>query len=300
MWYWVLLLTAAAAMGQAKTEVYTFDANGRRELASQQVNGEQRIRNMNGRVAPLEKVEEKVLREDSTGREVERVVRPFDASGNPQPPQKIRIVERKEPDGSKSIETQVFNGNINGSFTLAERRQAVERSSGTQTVTETQIARPTINGSLETTERHQTTVNKSGEKTSEDTLIYRRDNNGSFYTAVREVKETEKRDGVTLENASTYITGDRRELVLTAQTVTETARRADGSETKQVNIYGINAPGRPAEGRPVLREQQIIEKAKTAAGTVETLSIRRPPVDNPNRLGPAQKISESVCTGPCK
>jgi len=31
MWYWVLLLTAAAAMGQAKTEVYTFDANGRRE-----------------------------------------------------------------------------------------------------------------------------------------------------------------------------------------------------------------------------------------------------------------------------
>ena len=300
MWYWVLILTAMAAFGQSATEVYTYDANGRRVLASQQVNGEQRVRNLNGRVAPLEKVEEKVLREDSTGREVERVIRPFDANGNPQPPQKIRIVERKESDGSKSIETQVFNGNINGSFSLAERRQAVERTSGAQTVTELQIARPTINGSLETTERQQTTVSKAGEKTSQDTFVYRRDANGSFYTAVREVKETEKRDGVTVENASTYITGDRRDLVLTAQTVTETARRPDGSETKQVNIYGINAPGRPVDNRPVLREQQIIEKAKTASGTVETLSIRRPPVDNPNALGPAQKISESVCTGPCK
>jgi hypothetical protein len=50
----------------------------------------------------------------------------------------------------------------------------------------------------------------------------------------------------------------------------------------------------------VLREQQIIEKNKTANGLVERLSIRRPAVDNPKALGPVQRISEKVCTGPCQ
>jgi hypothetical protein len=50
----------------------------------------------------------------------------------------------------------------------------------------------------------------------------------------------------------------------------------------------------------VLREQQLIEKSQTATGTAETLSIRRPAVDNPNALGPAQKINERVCTGTCQ
>ena len=33
---------------------------------------------------------------------------------------------------------------------------------------------------------------------------------------------------------------------------------------------------------------------------VETFSIRRPAVDDPNVLGPLQKISEKLCTGPCQ
>jgi hypothetical protein len=308
MWHFGLLLAGLAMMAQeaspSRTNLYTYDANGARVLAGQQVAGpgsaEQRIVNMNGRTAPLEKVEEKILSDDANGRVIERIVRPYDANGNPQPPQRIRVTEQKQPDGAKRIETQVFDGNINGGFTLRERTSALERTSGAQTTIDTQIARPTINGSLETVEKKSSSIVTSGEKTNEDTLTYRRDSNGTFYTAAREVKETGKIDGRTVENSATYISGERRQLELAGQTVTETTRRPDGSETRQVNVFGTSAPGRPATGQAVLREQQIIEINKTATGAVETLSIRRPAVDNPNALGPAQKIAEKVCTGPCK
>lgn len=308
MRYHALLLTIASVAAQqpqqSQTNVYTYDANGARVLAGQQVSGggrtEQRVQNLNGRSSALEQVEEKVLREDSTGRVVEKIIRPFDANGVPQPPQKIRITETKQGDGVKSIETQVFNGNINGGFALSERRQALERTSDGRVTVETQIARPTLNGSLDTVEKLSKTIVTAGDKTNEDTLTYRRDSNGSFYTAAREVKESDKKDGRTVENTATYISGDRRQLELAGQTVAETIKRPDGSETKQVNVFGTAAPGRPASGQPVLREQQIIDKNKTPGGVVETFSVRRPAVDNPNALGPAQKVSEKVCSGPCQ
>ncbi|MFN0104020.1 MAG: hypothetical protein ACKV2U_18290 [Bryobacteraceae bacterium] len=300
----ILIPAAAQPTAQSQTDVYTFDANGDRVLASQQVAGgngaEQRVRNMNGRVAPLERVEEKLISDDANGRVVEKVVRPYDANGTPQPPRRILITERKQPDGAKSIETQVFQGNINGGFTLAERSQALERTSDGRVTIDTQISRPTLNGGLETLEKRASTILKSGEKTNEDTLTYRRDSNGTFYPAAREVKETDQKDGRIVENTATYISGERRQLELAGQTVAETTKRPDGSETRQVNVFGTSAPGRPDIAQPVLREQQTIEKNKTAGGVVETLSIRRPAVDNPNALGPAQKISEKVCTGPCQ
>jgi len=308
MRYFVLFLSFIPAAAQqpprSQTDVYTYDANGARVLASQQVasagSAEQRVRNMNGRVAPMEQVEERVISDDANGRVVEKLVRPFDANGAPQPPQRIRIIERKQPDGAKSIDTQVFNGNINGGFSLAERSQALERTTDGRVTIETQVARPTLNGSLDTVEKRSSIILTAGENIKADTLTYRRDNNGTFYPAAREVKETDKKNGVTVENTANYISGDRRQLELSGQTIAETTKRADGSETRQVNVFGTGATGRPATGQAVLREQQIIEKSKTATGAVETFSVRRPAVDNPNALGPAQKIAEKVCTGPCQ
>ena len=300
----VLIPASAQQPPRSQTDVYTYDANGARVLASQQVAGpggtEQRVRNMNGRVAPMEQVEEKVISDDANGRVVEKLVRPFDANGAPQPPQRIRITERKQPDGAKSIDTQVFHGNINGGFSLTERSQALERTTDGRVTIETQVARPTLNGGLDTVEKRSSTIVTAGEKVNADTLTYRRDNNGTFYAAAREVKETDNKNGVTVENTANYISGERRQLELVGQTVAETTKRADGSETRQVNVFGTGAPGRPATGQAVLREQQIIEKTKTATGVVETFSVRRPAVDNPNALGPAQKIAEKVCTGPCQ
>lgn len=306
--YLVFLLLSVSLFGQqaprSQTNVYTYDANGQRTLAGQQTSGggasEQSVRNLNGRVAPLEKVEEKVLSDNGRERVMETTIRPYDANGNPQPPQRIRVTERKEADGAKSVETQVFHGNINGGYSLTERTQSMERESNGRTTVETQVARPTLNGGLDTVERRSSTIVKAGEKTSEDTLTYRKDANGSFYTAARAVKESEKKEGRTVENTATYASGERRQLELTGQTVAEITTRPDGSETRQVNVFGTSAPGRPATGQPTLREQQIVEKTKTQSGVVETLSIRRPAVDNPNALGPVTKISEKVCTGPCQ
>ena len=300
----VLIHATAEQPPRSQTDLYTYDANGARVLASQQVTGagstEQRARTMNGRVAPMEQVEEKVISDDANGRVVEKLVRPFDANCVPQPPQRIRITERKQPDGAKSIDTQVFYGNINGGFSLAERSQALERTTDGRVTIETQVARPTLNGSLDTVEKRSSTIVTAGENIKADTLTYRRDNNGTFYPAAREVMETGKKNGVTVENTANYISGAQRQLELAGQTIAETTKRADGSETRQVNVFGTGAPGRPATGQAVLREQQIIEKNKTATGVVETFSVRRPAVDNPNALGPAQKIAEKVCTGPCQ
>jgi len=307
MRYLAFVFIAGLSAQQAppsQTSVYTYDASGNRVLAGQQVSGaagsEQLVRNMNGRVAPLEKTEEKVISDNGTERVVEKMVRPFDANGTPQPAQRIRVTERKQADGSKDTQTEVFHGNINGGFSLTERTQATERKSGDRVVIDTQVARPTLNGGLETVEKRTSTVVTAGDKVSEDTLTYRKDTSGNYYTAVRNVKETEKKDGKTVENSALYLSGERRELQLAGQTVAETTKRADGSETRQVNVFGTSAPGRPATGQAVLREQQIFEKNRTANGAVETMSVRRPAVDNPNSLGPVQKISERVCTGPCQ
>ena len=78
----VLIPASAQQSPRSQTDVYTYDANGGRVLASQQVAGtgsaEQRARNMNGRVAPLEQVEEKVISDDANGRVVEKLVRGTD------------------------------------------------------------------------------------------------------------------------------------------------------------------------------------------------------------------------------
>lgn len=297
-------MAVAQEGGPSRTSVYTYDGNGRRVLDSQTVrNGgsEARIRSINGSTAPLEKVDEKVISQDSNSKVIEKTIRPFDPTGNPGPPVKLRIIERTNADGTKSVETQTFEGNLNGGFTLREKETAVTRVEGNREITETQVARPTLNGSVDIVEKQSSTLTKEGEsKSSEDTVVYRRDGNGSFQTAVRETKQTETAGGKTVESSATYIRGGGSQMELAGQKLIETVKKADGSQTQQVSIYGTNNPGRPASGQPVLREQQIIERQPTASGVVETLSIRRPVLDDPNRMGPVKKISERVCTGPCK
>jgi hypothetical protein len=286
------------------TRTYTFDANGTRQLASEgtTANGSsaQAVQNLNGGLSPIEKVEERVLREDAAGRVIERIIRPYDANGQAGSPQKVQIEERKRPDGSKSIETQVYYGNISGGFSLAEKTTSVARTAGNVETIETQVARPTVNGSVELVERKQARI-EVGDKTKQELLtVERRDANGNFLPALREVKQTQQQNGKTIETVTEYIAGSSGQLQLNGQSVAETQRRTDGTEIRQVTIFGMSSPGRPNSDRPQLREQQIIEKRTANGQTIESLSIRRPAVDNPANLGPAQRISEKVCTGACK
>ena len=50
-----------------------------------------------------------------------------------------------------------------------------------------------------------------------------------------------------------------------------------------------------------LKEHQIIERRPTSGGgVVESLSVQRPALADPKRLGPAIQISETVCRGKCE
>jgi hypothetical protein len=308
MRYWVFALFSVFALwGQPRsstTRTYTFDANGGRQLSSEGTAGNgssvQSIRNLNGGLSPIEKVEERILRDDASGRVVERIIRPYDASGQPGPPQRLQIEERKHADGTKSIETQVYYGNLNGGFSLAEKTTAVVRTAGNVETIETQVARPTLNGTVELIERKQARIETGDKSRQELVTVERRDSNGNFLPALREVKQVKELNGKTVENSTQYIAGSSGQLQLNGQSVAETQKRPDGTEIKQITIFGMSSPGRANSDQPQLREQQIIEKKTTNGQTVESLSIRRPAVDNPANLGPAQKISETVCTGTCK
>jgi hypothetical protein len=92
-------------------------------------------------------------------------------------------------------------------------------------------------------------------------------------------------------------------MQLHGQTVAKTVKRADGSADVVVDIFGQNVPGTTDSSSRALKlqEQQMIEKTPGPNGTVtETLSVRRPTVSDPNKLGPERQISQTVCKGDCK
>jgi hypothetical protein len=76
-------------------------------------------------------------------------------------------------------------------------------------------------------------------------------------------------------------------------------KNADGTEVREVDLFR-NVPGRVGTGAaPALTERQVVEQRKQNGSVVETVSVQRPSVSDPNRLGAPQQISEKVCTGKC-
>src|SRR5260370_32183389 len=74
----------------------------------------ERLQSINGRMVPWERVEERVLRDDASGRVVERWVRHYDQTGNPTPPEKSLIEETKRSDGGSTVRTTTWRGDVNG------------------------------------------------------------------------------------------------------------------------------------------------------------------------------------------
>ena len=75
----------------------------------------------NPRGVPIQGAEERVLRDDSQGKVVERVIRKYDATGNPGLPIKVRIEEKKNADGSTTVQSSAYESDINGNLQLFER-----------------------------------------------------------------------------------------------------------------------------------------------------------------------------------
>lgn len=303
-------LALSAQEGSVSTRT-AVDINGRRVTEGPQVSQAksqnasettETMQSINGRKVPLERVEERVLRDDASGRVVERLIQRYDATGNPTTPVKETIEEQKRPDGSSTIQTTTYRGDINGRMQLLEKSTTeLHKSDSTQT-SETVVQRPTLNGSLETVEKRSGVSVKDSAGIHEETTTYRRDGNGGFAVAVRQTKQHTEQGAQASDNTAEYEIGANGRLQLHSQTVARTATRPDGSKEIELNIYGNNVPGTvdASGGKMKLHEQQLIEKKPGPGDTlVETVSVRRPTVSDPNLLGPPRQLSETICKGKC-
>jgi hypothetical protein len=304
----VFILPLSAQDSSVRTTT-SVDINGNRTADGPQldqtksknsVETTERMQSINGRLVPMERVEERVLRDDASGRVVERLIHRFDATGNPTTPVKETVEEQKRPDGSSTIQTTRYQGDVNGDMQLVQKSITETHKSGSTEISSTVLQRP-LNGSLETVEKKETVRVIDGKNYRQDDTTYRRDGNGGFNVAVRQTKEHSEQGGQATDNTAEYEIGPEGTLQLHGQTVAKTVTEPDGSKESVVNLYGLNAPGTiDPNGKLKLFEQQIIDQTPRPGNkVVETLSVRRPTVSDPNTLGPTQQISETVCKGKC-
>jgi hypothetical protein len=255
--------------------------------------------NANGSLVPRETIQEKIIRQDANGRVVERLVRRHDQDGNPGPLEK-QVIEEKKSGNTVVINTLVYRGDINGNMSPAERSTSQIVTQGQVTTTQTTIERTGLDGSLTPAEKINSTVVKQS-KTQEVQTVTKlyRDASGNYYEGTRDTTERQTQpNGKVIENRAEYVEG-----VLSTQAVSQTVPSPDGSATTTVDVYSIHGSGTTVNsgGKMALKEQQqIIRQAGPNGQITETVVSRKPTVAEPNRLGPAQVLSKSVCQGNCK
>ena len=263
----------------------------------------ERFQSINGRQIPLEQVADRVVRQDANGKVTERIVRKFGKDGQVASTERVLIEENKLGGGSSSVRETTYRSDVNGRMSEAERRTTLTRVDGATTTANTVIDRPSINGSFETVEKRSSVTEGLAENQRTTESVYRRDGSGGFQEALRYVKTAIKTGDGTKETAANYEPGMNGQLQLASQSESLTTKQPDGTEIIQTSLYAQTVAGRVQEGSAPMRvqEQQIVERRANPDGSVvESLSVRRPSVSDPNRLGSLQKLSETVCKGKCQ
>lgn len=309
-WSVLSFVATACLLGQESSTVKLIpDTNGNFVPATQRsetvtpnggVQVTEKMQSINGGLVPRERVEERVIKDDASGRIVERVVRTYDQTGHPGPPEKTVIEEQKNSSGSTTRST-TYRGDISGNMVLFERSSSETHVTGTDRSTETTVERQTLNG-LAPVEKKSTTQTGSKDEYEENTVTYRAGQSG-FYPAVKTSTTHSLHDGVATENTAEYEVGASGNLELHSQKVAHIAKRLDGSETTEVDLFSKGVPGTvdSPDAQLKLKEREIVEKKPGPGGTVrETVAVRRPSVSDPNTLGPEKVISETVCRGKCQ
>jgi hypothetical protein len=257
---------------------------------------------INGRNVPLEQVEERVLRNDASGKTIERIVRKYDPQGNPLPPVRQTIEEQKRPDGGSLIQSTTYTTDLNGNSQVTEKSVTDTQKNAAGETSETTIQRSTLNG-FETVEKDSTVVSKQATGYQSESTTYRRNQDGGFYPAVRQTTQHTVQGSEASDSSAEYERDSYGELSLHGQTVTRTVTRPDGLKDTVVDIYSRDVPGTASGSGSGLRlqERQIIDSAPGPGGAViQTLSVQRPTVSDAGTLGPARQLSQTVCKGDCK
>ena len=293
-----------------KSEV---DFNGRRvtdnsQIVSRTGKGSSEVTektlSINGREVPLEKVEEHVLRDDAGGKVVERLIKRYDPTGHPMQSTKQIIEEQKQAGGASTIRQTTYEGDLNGRLQVSERAVTQKQNSGSTETAETVVERPTLNGSFEPVTRRAVVRLKDTNGYQESTTIYLRGENGDFRPTSKVTVDHTENGPRSTENAAEYEVGPLGELKLHTQKVQTTVKRPDGSQDVQLNVFGQNLAGRAGSmdsNKLTLQEQDIIERKRVSGdAVVESFSLRRPTLADPNQLGPLQHVSDTTCRGKCE
>jgi len=286
---------------------WTTDANGNRVegpryTAVESPSGSQRVetlRSINGRMVPVQAAEDRVLRQDSQGKVVERMIRKYDANGNPGPPVRVRIEETKNPDGTTTIQSTAYESDLNGNMQLTERSTTQIRKAAT-TETTTTVERANLNGALAPIERSRTVERPTSSGANVESTTYRRDLNGNFTPAAQEVKQISKRGNEETTDAAHYEVGPDGKLVLTSRAVDRVRTNADGSQVADTEIYSRFSAGRTGDvnaDQPRLQEQIRRERTPGPGGVVvETTSVRARLPNDPSRFGAFERVSQTTHT----
>jgi hypothetical protein len=257
---------------------------------------------INGRTVPMERVEQRVIRNDASGKVTERIVQRYDPQGNPLPPVRQTIEEQKRPDGSSTTQSTTYTTDINGNTQVSEKSVTDTQKNGSGETSETVVQRPTVNG-LETVEKQSTVVSKQGKDYQSESTTYRRDGNGGFLPALRQTTEHKVQGQEVSDSSAEYERDSSGELALHGQTVSKTVTRADGLEDTVVDVFSRNIPGTVSgneSGMKLQEEQTISNAAGPGNSVIQTVTVRRPSLADPGTLGPSRELSQTVCKGDCK
>lgn len=307
----VFVVAAGWLFGQQESKEstrYVYDGMGNRAVATRSSSTRtstgaqsiERIESVNGREIPRETVEERVLSEGDGAKTIERVVRRYDTDGRPGPPERIRIEESKSPDGSTKTVTSVYRSDLNGNYQLSEKATERTSKSGNVTTVERSVEKPTINASFDVVEKSSRRTTETDGGSHSESVTYRRDAGGSFYAAAQEVADRQETQDAASETITVFEGAPGGKMRFSRQTVTNARTAADGSVHAETDVYNVVVPGQVSseEATPQLRERQIFDrKAGPGGEVVETVSVQRPSLADPNRLGETRKISEVVCRG---
>lgn len=303
------MLCLAVPPGSAQestSRTYVFDPNGRRvewtAVRAGDAARSETISTLNGTRATLERADEKVLVKEPGRTVVERTIRRSSPDGQPLPAEKLVIETSTRADGTSSETVTRYQADLNGTLAPAERTVTLSVKEGNQVRSETAVDRVSINGVFATVERRASTTVSGDSRSETNVVVYRPDTNGRMSEAARQVLRQTSKDNVTTEQSDEYENASTGQMRLSRQTTARTVKNPDGSERKEVDVFGPSAPGRamPGEDALQLRERQIYSRRAADGQVVEQFSIQRPALEDARKLSAPQLISETVCTGKCK
>ena len=257
--------TLLAQQGLEQTSTWTIDVNGHRVEGFQYAATESPSRNqrvetlqtINGRMTPVQSAEDHVVRQDSQGKVVDRVIRKYDGNGNPASSIKVHIEETRNPDGTITVQSSSYESDVNGNMHLFERATSQIRK-GDTTETTTTVERATLNGALETTVRNTSVERKTATGSQVDTMTYRRDVSGNFMPFAQDVKQISKSGSEETADATHYELDPDNKLKLSSRAIEHLRTNADGSQVSDTEVYSKFSPGHTSDvnaEQPQLQEQ---------------------------------------------